>query len=265
MRYFLMTCVLFICSTLSANLHYIDEESILPGDPKELYIDLLKRAVINTIYDYSLALDEGRNWPTQAHTMIGIKRANNIHELLKNVIENNISGDFVETGVWRGGATILMRGILKAYDITDRKVWVCDSFKGFPPPDTDKYPADKGLNLHLCPQLAISLDVVKSNFAKYGLLDNQVVFLEGFFRYTLPSAPIDNIAVLRLDGDLYESTMDSLTSLYSKVSVGGFVIIDDMCIAACIKAVSDFRRDNNITSPLIKVDWTGAYWQKLTP
>jgi len=264
MRYFL-TCALFFCSTLSANLHYIDDQSTLPDDPKELYIDLLKCAVLNTIYDYSPALEEGRNWPLQAHTMIGRKRLNNIHELVKDVIENNIPGDLVETGVWRGGGTILMRGVLKAYDITDRKVWVCDSFKGLPPPNADKYPADRGLDLHLCKELAISLDTVKGNFSKYGLLDNQVVFLEGFFRDTLPTAPIDNIAVLRLDGDLYESTMDTLTNLYSKVSVGGYVIIDDMCIGACGQAVADFRRDNKITSPLIVVDWTGVYWQKLAP
>lgn len=263
-KYFLI-CILVFCKALNANLHYIDKESTLSGDPKELYIDLLKRTVTNIIYDYSPKRESGYDIPVQAHTMIGMKRVNNIHELIKNIIENDTPGDLVETGVWRGGATILMRGILKAYNITDRKVWVCDSFQGLPPPNTDKYPADKGLNWYLDPQFSISLDTVQANFSRYGLLDNQVIFLEGFFRDTLPTAPIDNISLLRLDGDLYESTMDSLINLYPKLSVGGFVIIDDMCIPACVKAVNDFRRDNSIASPLIRIDQTGYYWQKLTP
>lgn len=249
-------------SLLTAQLHIVEDESYLPDDSRELYVDLLRRAVANTIYDYNGHLEEGTNWPLHAHTMIGLKRLRNIEFCIKNILQNNVPGDFVETGVWRGGATIFMRGILKAYNVSDRLVWVCDSFQGLPPPDVEKYPLDEGLDLYLNHELCISLETVKSNFQSYGLLDNQVRFLEGFFRDTLPNAPINQIALLRLDGDLYESTMDALVNLYPKLSVGGYIIIDDSCIAACMHAVYDYRREHNITAPILRIDYTGVYWQK---
>ena len=66
------------------------------------------------------------------------------------------------------------------------------------------------------------LETVKANFEKYGLLDAQVVFLKGWFKDTLPAAPIGKLAVMRLDGDMYESTMDALKSLYPELSPGGY-------------------------------------------
>ncbi len=261
MKYWLAILALS-SSSLSANLHIIEEESTLPDDPRALYVDILKRAVTNSIYEYNYHLEEGTNWPAHAHTMIGLKRLNNIDFCIQNILKNNIPGDLVETGVWRGGATIFMRGILKAYNVTDRLVWVCDSFQGLPPPDPATYPSDEGFNMHLTKELAISLETVQNNFRSYGLLDNQVRFLEGYFRDTLPTAPIEQIALLRLDGDLYESTMNALENLYPKLSVGGYVIIDDLCMWICVQAVNDYRNAHGITTPLIGIDYTGAYWQK---
>lgn len=261
MKYWL-TFMVLSSSLLSANLHIIEEESTLSDDPRELYIDLLKRAVTNSIYEYNGHLEEGTNWPAHAHTMIGLKRLSNIDFCIKNILKNNIPGDLVETGVWRGGATIFMRGILKAYNVTDRKVWVCDSFKGLPPPDPETYPSDEGFNMHLSPELCISLETVQNNFRTYGLLDNQVRFLEGYFRDTLPTAPIEQIALLRLDGDLYESTINALENLYPKLSVGGYIIIDDSCMWICMQAVHDYRNAHQITTPFIGIDYTGLYWQK---
>ena len=156
-----------------------------------------------------------------------------------------------------------MRAVLAAYDVTDRNVWVADSFQGLPKPDVATYPADAGLDLWTADQLSVSADEVRANFAKYGLLDDQVRFLEGWFKDTLPSAPIDRIAVLRLDGDLYESTIQALEPLYPKVSEGGYVIVDDYNdIPACKAAVDDYRAAHGIESPLGEIDWTGIYWQK---
>jgi len=194
--------------------------------------------------------------------MVGIKRLDNIEECIKNIIESNTPGDFVETGVWRGGATIFMRGILKAYNITDRVVFVCDSFEGSPSPDPGRYPDDEGAQLHLNAQLSIPLEKVQDNFLKYGLLDNQVKFVKGYFKDTLEDAPIEKIALLRLDADLYESTMDALVNLYPKVSAGGYIIIDDMYNRSCVNAVNDYRLEMGISAPINKIDWTGVYWQK---
>lgn len=279
-------------------------------DSRRLYLDLMKRCLVNMIYPQSeevplpsttagfqgrlarallrppsspqpwqsprdaqgklLPLDttnrmEGRIWPLVAHTMIGLKRLDNLEFCIEKVITNGVPGDLIETGVWRGGATIFMRAVLKAYGVTDRYVWVADSFEGLPPPETGKYPHDAGDRLHEARELAVSLEEVKANFETYGLLDNQVRFLKGWFRDTLPAAPIERLAVLRLDGDMYESTMDTLVNLYPKLSEGGYAIVDDYgAIPACRQAVNDYRSANTITEKIHNIDWTGIFWQKGT-
>jgi hypothetical protein len=90
-----------------------------------------------------------------------------------------------------------------------------------------------------------------------------VQFLRGWFRDTLPSAPLSKLAIMRLDGDLYESTMDALVSLYDKLSPGGFVIADDYAaISTCTEAVDDFRRRHGISAELRLISGAGGYWQK---
>ncbi len=270
-----LLCIIFFAiqaaSSAHANIHYIKKPSKAVKDVKDLYIDLIIKTVANTIYEdvncegsyQSQSRENGSDYPTVAHTMVGIKRLKNIKYCMKEILTNNIPGDCIETGVWRGGSTILMRAILKAYGDLNRKVWVADSFAGLPPPNPEKYPDDLGLDLSRMSYLAVSLEQVKSNFRKYDLLDNQVIFLEGLFSETLPTAPIEHIALLRLDGDYYESTMDTLSNLYPKLSVGGFVIIDDFgAIGACAKAVHDYRRIHNIEEPIKEIDFTGVFWKK---
>jgi O-methyltransferase len=204
----------------------------------------------------------GMEWPREVETMIGLRRLDNVEHCVRSVLQRNVPGDLMETGVWRGGAAILMRAVLKAYGDTDRKVWLADSFQGLPKPDAQAYPADRYDIFWRFPQLAVSLETVKANFTAYGLLDEQVRFLPGWFRDTLPAAPLDALAVLRLDGDMYESTIVALRSLYHRVSPGGFVIIDDYgYIPACRQAVTDFRDEENIVESLLQIDWNGVYWQ----
>jgi hypothetical protein len=201
--------------------------------------------------------------PPWAKTMVGSIRLDNVGECIRRVINDEVPGDLIETGIWRGGTAMFMRGVLRAYGVTDRKVYVADSFAGVPPPDGERYPADNGIDLHLWPGLVVSLDEVRANFARYGLLDEQVVFVEGWFRDTLPSIRSHTWSVLRLDGDLYESTMDALVNLYPGLSPGGWIIVDDYYdIEACAQAVSDYRELQGITDPLVRVDWTGMCWQK---
>ena len=206
--------------------------------------------------------EEGKMWPSYAHTMVGLKRLDNIQHCIETVLQNNVDGDFIETGVWRGGTCILMRAVLAAYGIENRKVYVADSFEGLPKPSAEKYPADKGDRHYRRSELAISKEEVESNFAKYGLLDDQVVFLQGWFKDTLPKAPIEKLAILRLDGDMYESTIDALNNLYFKLSPGGFCIIDDYFLEGCRKAVDDFRSENGISEQIETIDWGAVYWVK---
>ncbi len=257
---------------------------------RDLYIDLLRRSVSNTIYDNDMDMSIGKYevnpetgklkstqagpmdaqqkylgavWPTHAHTMMGMPRLNNLQFCVETVLKDGIPGDFIETGVWRGGGCIFMRGILKAYGDTQRCVWVADSFAGLPQADPELNEAESKWELHLRQDLAVSQETVEQNFARYGLLDGQVRFLKGWFCDSLPLAPIDTLAILRLDGDLYESTMDPLLSLYDKLSPGGFVIVDDYnVLQACNKSYQDFCSARGITAVLIPIEGAGAFWRK---
>lgn len=205
---------------------------------------------------------EGRDRPGRAETMIGLERMKNVRECIEAVLRDAVPGDLIETGVWRGGATIFMRAVLKAHGDDTRTVWVADSFHGLPPPNPHDYPADVGDRHHTATGLRVGVDAVKENFRRYGLLDDRVKFLEGWFKDTLPAAPIDRLAVLRLDGDMYESTMQALDALYPRLSPGGYCIIDDYALHGCRAAVDEYRERHGISEPLITIDWTGVYWRK---
>lgn len=206
----------------------------------------------------------GLDWPADALTMIGMQRLTSLQRCVETVLAEDVPGDLVECGVWRGGASILMRAVLSAYGDEKRSVWLCDSFEGVPPPDTAHYEADKGIKLHRAAGvLAVPQAQVKSNFERYGLLDDRVRFIPGWFKDTLQDAPIDRISVLRLDGDLYESTIQALDALYPRLSSGGFCIIDDYhAIDACRQAVADYRTAHGITAQIEEIDGTGVLWRK---
>ena len=236
---------------------------------RHLYLDLLAGCLCRDLFleaepgvDPTVRAD-GRDWPSSAETMIGRQRLDNLVECLTTVLDDEIPGDFIETGVWRGGATILMRGALAAWGDEGRSVWVADSFQGLPPPDAVAWPADEGVDLSGEETLAVPRSVVEANFARYGLLDDRVRFLEGWFADTLPTAPIGGLALLRLDGDLYQSTWEALEHLYPKLSVGGIVIVDDHgAFEPCRRAVADYREQYDITDEIVPVDWTGVWWRR---
>ncbi len=249
---------------------------------RQLYLELIKRSLTGMIYEdkpiwvrpmdghydrnpkgYTRKWREwGCDWPSQAHSMIGLRRMNNIQACVERVLADNIPGDLIETGVYRGGAAIFMRALLKAYQVRERVVWVADSFEGLPKPILDQFPQDAQFE-HTAGLLAVSLEQVKHNFQVYDLLDEQVRFLKGWFHDTLPTAPIERLAVLRLDGDLYQSTMETLTSLYPKLSPGGYVIFDDyLAISSCREAVHDYRAQHAITEEIIAIDNDAVYWRK---
>ncbi len=198
-----------------------------------------------------------------SHTMIGRQRLDGLHNCLDIIVKKSIPGDFMECGVWRGGACILMAGFVKSHGISGRKVILADSFDGLPR-STLGQKVQPRLDKSVFPELAVSLDEVRANFETYGLLDDNVHFLKGWFKDTLHGTPSDTLALLRLDGDLYESTTDSLTALYDRVAPGGIVIIDDWgVLPACRKAVEDFFAGRNEALPkMIKMDWSGVYFFK---
>jgi len=254
---------------------------VLPATA-ELYLDLLKRTLTNTIFSTEPDSESDtlryvgaaitHYQQSSAVSMLPLARMDNLQTCILDVVERGVPGDFIETGVWRGGATIFMRAVLKVLNVTDRMVWVADSFEGLPEPDAEKFPLEakafkSAAMTKYYKHLAVGLEEVERNFAAYGMLDDKVKFLKGWFKDTLPSAPIERLAIMRLDGDYYESTRDALVNLYDKLSAGGYVIIDDYgedTWTYCRKAVEEFRSDRGIADPLIRVDKPCAFWRKTT-
>lgn len=270
-----------------------------PGTPEELYLDLLKRILTRALVarqverhtarpagvkrllfnsanrlflkmgaelvrlrpsrldDYHESGYETYFRCEGAETMIGTRQLDNLQFCIRSVLDDGIPGDLLEAGVWRGGTTIFMRAALKAYQVTDRKVWAVDSFAGLPPLDrsTETYAWHTG-------DMASSLEEVRENFARYGLLDNQVEFLKGYFCDTLPG-PIGKLSILRADGDLYSSTTEVMTALYPKLSSGGYAIFDDYHnLRDCRRAIHDYREAHDIGEEIQTIDEKAVFWRK---
>jgi O-methyltransferase len=207
----------------------------------------------------------GRDWPADAETMIGVHRSRHLAACVARLITDGIPGDLVEAGAWRGGSCILMRGVLRALADQTRRVWVADSFQGFPEEDftlAGAMPSKSTANFQF-PLISVGLSAVRRNFERYGLLDDQVRFVPGWFHETLPGLPVDRIALLRIDGDLYDSTRAPLDALYAKLEPGGFCIVDDYGdVTECRQAVDEFRGKNEIAEPIEWIDTDAVYWRK---
>jgi O-methyltransferase len=205
---------------------------------------------------------KGVDWPWSGLTMVGLTRLDDLQRCVESVVANGVDGDLIEAGAWRGGASILMRATLDSLGADDRTVWVADSFRGLPPPDRERFPEDRELDLSPLDYLAVPIDEVRGYFARFGC-EHGVRYVEGLFTDTLPTLRGHRWSVVRLDGDTYESTWVGLDSLYPGLSAGGYLIVDDyLLIEECRRAVDDYRREHGITEPIEDVDWNGVRWRR---
>jgi O-methyltransferase len=253
---------------------------------RNAYLDLLKRSLCDLLAPQTFSAvpqpggtvvaeplpenererrETGADWPINGTTMVGLRRLDQLQDCVETIVRDGVVGDLIETGVWRGGASIMMRGTLRALGAEDRDVWLADSFEGLPSSRPAEYPADAGDDEHFeFDYLAVSEEEVRSAFERYDLLDERVRFLRGWFKDTLP--PLTGTrrwSLLRLDGDMYESTIVALESLYPDLSPGGYVVIDDYgAIPQCRQAVDDFRSEHGIDDELHTIDWTGVFWRR---
>jgi O-methyltransferase len=240
-----------------------------PASVVDEYLRLLRGCLTRSLFPDSedrfdaMLRAEGRDWPASAETMIGDERLSHLEWCAREVLARGIDGDFLEAGVWRGGACILLQGVLRAFGETRRRLFVCDSFAGLPEPDPDhSHPILKEDRLWQRSELAVSLSEVHRNFSRYGMLDENVRFVEGLFKETLPGHQ-SPLALLRIDGDYYESTLDALTFLYPWLQAGGICIVDDFGVySTCRSAVRQFLKANDPAVRLEMADWTCAFWVK---
>jgi len=243
----------------------------------DLYLNLLRDALTGVLFQdppmYKVHVgaarvmsyigkirEYGRDVPSRGLTMIGTRRMDNIRTCVEAILREGVAGDLMEAGIWRGGATIFMRGILHAWGDAERRVWVADSFQGLPAPGGENQPGDD-FWAPAAGYFAVDLEEVQRNFARFQLLDERVCFLPGWFHDSMPSAPIERLSLLRLDGDLYASITDVLEPLYDRISPGGFVIVDDYENVSCRQAVADFFARRGIAERIHDIDGNGAYWR----
>jgi O-methyltransferase len=260
----------------SVNSKIKSKKTSTADEPGKPYLDLMEKVLTGLVYDDPplLVHDKkefsaedrlrGLDWPANAFSMVGVARMRNFRSLLERVLAEDVPGDIVETGVWRGGASIMAKAVLHAHGDTRRRVFLADSFEGLPPPNGVAFPADEGSTFHEYKELAVSEEQVKENFRRLGLLDERVITVRGWFRDTMPTFPVSQIAILRLDGDMYESTIDPLNALYDKISRNGWIIVDDyLWIDACKRAVHDFLDGRGLKAEITHIDGVGVFFQKV--
>jgi O-methyltransferase len=209
----------------------------------------------------------GMDWPLTGLTMVGLARLDDLHRCVETIVADDIEGDLIEAGTWRGGATILMRATLDALGAEGRTVWAADSFQGFPERDDegDAVPSDRGDDLGAFDFLSVPLEEVKESFSRLGCSEG-VRFVPGFFENTLPPLREGRWSLVRLDGDTYEATRLTLDCLYPGLSVGGYLIVDDYgALEECRRAVDDFRRERGLVEPIEEIDWTCVRWRRAEP
>ena len=254
------------CVTLLREANEIFKPYLAPlGHTVESFLDVTSTVKMGSCAENLCLTLNGMHRDITPDTMSHFSALENLQFCVEEVIRNNVPGDLIETGVWKGGLPVFMRGILKAYDVVDRVVWAADSYEGLPKADPERSLED-AIWFHLfspLERLKIPVEFVLNVFQKYGLLDDQVRLLKGVFSLTLPVAPIEKLAVMRLDGDWYKSTMDSLKNLYPKLAPGGFAIIDDYGLPfGCRRAVDEYRSAYQINEPIQWINHQAVFWRK---
>jgi hypothetical protein len=206
------------------------------------------------------------------YTHVNYQRLKSLYDISEKVSIQKIPGSFVETGVWKGGCAGILSYVAKKYDYRNN-LYFFDSFEGLPEP-TEKDGSDavkfakgkKAGNLKSISKVAAGDEYIKDLlYHKLKIDQKKVHLVKGWFQDTLPtsSKEIKKIAILRLDGDWYESTKVVLDWLYDAVVPGGYVIIDDYYYwDGCKKAVQDFIKEKGLSVTIRRQDMSGAYFIK---
>jgi len=194
------------------------------------------------------------------YAALGRTRLDHLEQCLGTIRTDAIPGDLVECSTGRGGAGIFMRGYLAAHELPDREVWVADEFRATPAPAKEAGTVDEDMA-----DLQADLNLVRDAFERFNLLDGRVRFVQGRVDTSLADAGIESIALLRLGEGIGDAARGVLAATYDKVSLGGYVVVDQNADPACARAVEAFREEHGITETLDPVDWSAAAWRKVRP
>lgn len=204
----------------------------------------------------------------KAFTMTSPERMYALYNAVKYVIENDIPGDFVECGVWKGGSSMLIAKTLKVLNEESRRIHLYDTFEGMSEPTEN----DLDVNKRNAKQLLRDadkkdaesiwcmspLEEVQKNLLNTQYPHNKIIFIKGKVEDTIPKAIPSEIALLRLDTDWYESTLHELRYLYPLLQKSGVLIIDDFGHwEGAKKAVLKYFQENGIQNYLNRIDYTG--------
>jgi cephalosporin hydroxylase len=201
------------------------------------------------------------------YSTMGRVRLDHLQRCLDAVRTDKVKGDLVECGTGRGGGGVFLRGYAAVWEMTDRRVWIADTFRASPSLPDDLHETSQEAVEILgggpgLPDLRADLNTVRDAFQRFDLLDDRLRFLQGDYRDTLPTSPIRSIALLRLGDDLEDACGTILDALYDRVTPGGFVVVEDFLSPAARKSIEDFRERRGIDDPIEQVDWSGVVWRK---
>lgn len=217
---------------------------------------------------------QGTDLPQTALTMTGEARLRFLASAVGELVTAGVPGDLIETGVWRGGSGIVMRAALEESLFRlkgsglgggERKIFLADSFEGLPAPyqfDSKSAWNSGGLDLSNIDYLSVAEGDVRRNLQTFGFDDDDFVTVKGWFHESLPTLANRRFALIRLDGDLYSSTMVALENLYPSLSPGGYLIVDDWAIEECREAVEKYRSEHKITEEIKEIDGESVFWVK---
>ncbi|ANE53626.1 macrocin-O-methyltransferase [Flavisolibacter tropicus] len=202
------------------------------------------------------------------YTMTSSERLVSLSRAIEYIHYNNIEGDMVECGVWKGGSMMLAANKLKSLNNTSKSLFLFDTFEGMShPTDVDvtyEHNSAKELleNQERNPEVAniwcySTLEEVRANLHSTGYPSEKIHFIKGKVEQTLPYGKINTISLLRLDTDWYESTKHELEILYDRLVSGGVLIIDDYGHwSGARKAVDEFIANRKLKLFLNRVDYT---------
>ncbi len=226
-----------------------DKTNVYPGDFEAIHQEIIEKV--------------------RPYTMTSNERLYGLIESVQYIIKNNIQGDFVECGVWKGGSMMAIAETLKHLGVTNRQLYLYDTFAGMTAPteeDIDQLNRDAssqliqeaGKKTESIVWAYSSLDEVKNNLAKTNYPAELIHYVEGDVLLTIPQTISTQIGLLRLDTDWYESTKHEMIHLYPKLVSKGVLIIDDYGFwKGSRKAIDEYIHEQNISLLLHRMDETG--------